>query len=71
MMRSMGTMRGGHAGPTAHATRVRAADLRIEVSPDGGWALVIDRVDGVRLVRLADGHAWPIDRDRILVWAGG
>ena len=42
--------------------------LRIDVSPDGAWATVVDRVDDIHLVRLADGRSWPIDRDRILVW---
>ncbi len=43
-------------------------NLRIDVSPDQGWAIVIDRVDNIHLVRLADGRSWPIDRDRTLVW---
>ena len=43
--------------------------LRLDVSPDGGWAIVFDRVDNVRLVRLADGRSWAADRDRLLVWA--
>jgi hypothetical protein len=42
--------------------------LQIDVSPDGGWATVVDRVDNVRLVRLSDGRSWAVDRDRILVW---
>ena len=45
--------------------------LRIEVSPDDGWAIVTDRVDNVRLVRLEDGRSWPVDRDRTLAWAAG
>jgi hypothetical protein len=45
--------------------------LRITVSPDDGWATVVDRVDGVRLVRLADGRSWPVDRERTLAWPGG
>ena len=45
--------------------------LRVAISPDDGWATVIDRVDGVRLVRLADGSSWPVDRERTLAWADG
>jgi hypothetical protein len=45
-------------------------DVQIDVSPDGGWATVTDRVENVRLVRLADGRSWPVDRERTLVWAG-
>jgi len=46
-------------------------DLRIDVSPDAGWATVVDRVEDVRLVHLADGRTWPVDRDRVLVWLTG
>jgi hypothetical protein len=42
--------------------------LQLDVSPDGGWATVVDRVDNVRLVRLSDGRSWQVDRDRILGW---
>jgi hypothetical protein len=42
--------------------------LRIDVSPDGAWAIVTDRVENVRLIHLGDGRAWQIDRDRTLVW---
>ena len=52
-------------------TRLVALDgrgVRVDVSPDQAWALVIDRVDNVRLVRVADGRAWSVDRERILVW---
>jgi hypothetical protein len=45
--------------------------LLVDVSPDDGWALVTDRVDDVRLVRLADGRSWPLDRERVLAWIGG
>ena len=44
-------------------------DLRIDVSPDGAWATVVDRLDDVHVVRLADGRSWPIDRDRTILWA--
>jgi len=44
--------------------------LQVDVSPDGGWATVVDRVDNVRLVRLSDGRSWPVDRDRTLGWPG-
>ena len=44
-------------------------NLQVNVSPDGGWATVIDRVDNVHLVRLSDGRSWPVDRDRTLTWA--
>lgn len=43
--------------------------LRVDVAPDDRWAFVIDRVDDVRLVRLADGRTWQVDRERTLVWA--
>lgn len=46
-------------------------DLRVDVSTDGAWALVTDRVESVRLVRIADGRSWPVDRKRILEWAAG
>jgi hypothetical protein len=47
-------------------------ELQIELSPDRAWALVTDRVDQVRLIRLADGRAWPLGTaDRVLSWAGG
>jgi hypothetical protein len=46
-------------------------DLRVDVSTDGAWALVTDRVESVRLVRIADGRSWPVDRERILGWAAG
>jgi hypothetical protein len=42
--------------------------LRIDMSPDSAWAIVTDRIENVRLVRLADGRSWPMDRDRILTW---
>ena len=42
--------------------------LRVDVSPDDGWLIVIDRVDNVRLVRLADGRSWSVDRERTLAW---
>jgi hypothetical protein len=45
-------------------------DLDIDVSPDREWALVTDRVGQVRLVRLVDGRAWPVDAGRVLAWAG-
>jgi hypothetical protein len=45
--------------------------LRFDVSPDLGWAIVTDRVETIRLVRLADGRTWAADRDRGYVWAGG
>ncbi|HET7702343.1 MAG TPA: hypothetical protein VFK35_03015 [Candidatus Limnocylindrales bacterium] len=48
--------------------RVSGRGLRIEVSSDAAWALAADRIDNVRLVRLADGRAWPLDRDRLLAW---
>ena len=44
--------------------------LQVDVSPDGEWATVVDRVDNVRLVRLWDGKSWPVDRDRTLGWPG-
>jgi hypothetical protein len=44
-------------------------ELHLDVSPDVAWVLVTDRMDDVRLVRLADGRSWPVDRERILVWA--
>ena len=47
-------------------------ELQIEPSPDRRWALVTDRVDQVRLIRLADGHTWSLGTaDRVLTWAGG
>jgi hypothetical protein len=46
-------------------------ELEIDVSPDRGWALVTDRLAQVRLVRLADGRAWPVDAGRVPAWAGG
>ena len=46
-------------------------DLQVEVSPDGQWATVVDRVQDLRLVRLEDGRSWPIDRERTLAWAAG
>jgi hypothetical protein len=42
------------------------ADIR--VSADEGWAIATDRVGAVRLVQLATGRSWPLDRDRTLVW---
>lgn len=70
--------------PVARAVAGRVADprptlvghvpgrgLRLEISPDDGWALATDRIDNVRLVRLADGRTWPVDRDRQLAWVGG
>ncbi len=50
-------------------THLAGRNLRAEVSPDGHWALVTDRVDAVRLVRLPGGRAWPVDRDRMLMWS--
>jgi hypothetical protein len=55
--------------------RVRARldghGLHVDLSPDQRWALVTDRVEDTTLVRLADGRAWPVDRDRSLSWPGG
>ena len=48
--------------------RVPGRGLRLDLSPDAAWALATDRIDNVRLVRLADGRAWPLDRDRLLTW---
>lgn len=48
--------------------RVPGRGLRIDVSPDAAWAFATDRIDNVRLVRLADGRTWPLDRDRLLAW---
>ncbi len=65
-----GRARGGRladARPTLIA-HLGGRGVRVDVSPDDRWAFVIDRVDNVRLVRLADGLAWPVDRDRTLVW---
>jgi hypothetical protein len=61
------------AGRLADPQPVRLAalagrGLRVDVSPDDGWLIVIDRVDNVRLVRLADGRSWSVDRERTLVW---
>jgi hypothetical protein len=42
--------------------------LRADVSPDEAWAIATDRVENVRLTRLADGRSWAVDRERILVW---
>lgn len=49
--------------------RIEGRSLRIDVSPDLGWALVTDRVDNVRLVRMADGRSWPADRERTMTWS--
>ena len=43
-------------------------NLEQDVSPDGLWATVIDRVGNVRLVRVSDGRSWPLDRERTLEW---
>jgi hypothetical protein len=43
-------------------------NLEPDVSPDGSWATVVDRVGNVRLVRLSDGRSWPVDRERTLAW---
>ncbi len=43
-------------------------NLRIEVGAGDAWAIVTDRVEDVRLVRLVDGRSWPVDRDRVLAW---
>ncbi|HET7472132.1 MAG TPA: hypothetical protein VFJ71_03305 [Candidatus Limnocylindrales bacterium] len=50
---------------------IAGRDLQVERSPDGAWALVTDRVNTTRLVRLSDGRAWAVDAGRVLTWAGG
>jgi len=45
-------------------------DLQLQISPDASWATVVDRVDDVRLVRIADGRSWALDRDRTMAWPG-
>jgi hypothetical protein len=45
-------------------------DLQVQLSPDAAWATVVDRVENVRLVRMADGRSWPVDRERTLAWPG-
>jgi hypothetical protein len=42
--------------------------VSVDISPDLGWVVVHDRVDNIQLVRLADARAWPLDRDRVVVW---
>jgi hypothetical protein len=49
---------------------VGGPDPRIDVSPDAAWATVVDRVEDVRLVQIADGRSWPVDRDRSMAWLG-
>ena len=51
--------------------RLEGHGLHVDLSPDQRWALVTDRVEDTTLVRLADGRAWPVDRDRSLSWPGG
>jgi hypothetical protein len=43
-------------------------NLEPDVSPDGFWVTVADRVGNVRLMRLSDGRSWPVDRERTLAW---
>jgi hypothetical protein len=45
-------------------------DQQVQVSPDASWATVVDRVENVRLVRMADGRSWIVDRERSLAWPG-
>jgi hypothetical protein len=61
------------AGRVADPVRTLLADfprrgLSIEVSPDSRWAMTTDRVGDVRLVELASGRSWSIDRERLLAW---
>ena len=43
--------------------------LQFDVAPGGGWVVVTDRVGDAQLVRIADGRAWQLDRDRAFTWA--
>ena len=50
---------------------VAGRGLQIDVSPDGAWAIVRDRVGNRHLVRFGDGRTWPLDRDPEDTWPGG
>ena len=59
-----------HDSRPALLLHLAGRDLQLQVSPDMSWATVVDRVDNVRLVRMADGRSWPVDRKRTLAWPG-